>query len=75
MWKALQKRTEQVLPNAAERGELALSVLKRRRWGSPRACLDSFLYLRHELGLEDIVQIEDDEGNIYGDAEEVSAGE
>ena len=46
MWKALKKRTEQVLPVAAERGELALSVLKRRRWGSARAVLDSYVYLR-----------------------------
>lgn len=70
MWKALHKRTQQMLPHAAERGELALSVLKRRRWGSPRACLDSFLYLRKELGLEDIVQIEDGAGNVYSDLPE-----
>lgn len=59
MWKALQKRTEEVLPGAAERGEQALAAVKKRRWGNARNVLDSYVQLRDELGIEDLVQIED----------------
>lgn len=62
MWKALQKRAEEVLPVAAERGEQVLTAVKKRRWGSARAALDSFLLVRDELGIEDIVRIEDAAG-------------
>ena len=59
MWKALQKRTEEVLPAAAERGEQALAAVKKRRWGNARNVLDSYVQLRDELGIEDLVKIED----------------
>ena len=64
MWKALQKRTEEVLPGAAERGEQALAAVKKRRWGNARNVLDSYVQLRDDLGIEDLVQIED----AYGEA-------
>jgi hypothetical protein len=65
MWQALQKRTEEVLPVAAQRGELALLAVKKRRWGNPRNALDSFMLVRDELGIEDLVQIQDPSGAVY----------
>jgi hypothetical protein len=63
MWKALEKRAEEVLPVAAERGERALAAVKRRRWGSATNALDSYRYVRDELEIGDLVRIEDAWGN------------
>jgi hypothetical protein len=65
MWKALEKRTEEVLPVAAERGERALTQVKRRRWGSATNALDTYCYVRDELDIGDIVRIEDAWGNEH----------
>lgn len=65
MWAALRKRIEEVLPSAAERGELASRALKRKRWGTAQACLNSMVYVRDELGLADIATITDGAGREY----------
>ena len=65
MWKALQKRAEEVVPVAAERGEGVLTAVKKKRWGSASAALESYMRVREELGVEDIVRIEDASGNAY----------
>ena len=65
MWRALQKRAEEVLPNAAARGELVLAAVKKHRWGSARNAIESFIAVRDELGIDDLVQVEDG----YGEAQ------
>lgn len=65
MWKALAKRTEEVLPNAAHRGEQALLAVKKRRWGNAKNALESFVLLRDELGIGDLVKVEDAYGTEY----------
>jgi hypothetical protein len=65
MWKALQKRAEEVVPVAAERGEQVLTAVKKKRWGSASAALESYIRVREELGVEDMVRIEDASGVAY----------
>jgi hypothetical protein len=65
LWDPLRKRINEVLPVAAERGELAGNALRRRRWGTARACLVSLVNVRDELGLGDIARIEDGAGNPF----------
>jgi hypothetical protein len=62
MWDALRKRVEEVLPVAAERAELAGRALRRRRWGTAQACLNSFVNVRDELELGDVAIIVDGAG-------------
>ena len=50
------------MPVAAERGEQVLTAVKKRRWGTAAAALESYLRVREELGIEDIVRIEDAHG-------------
>jgi hypothetical protein len=59
MYEALRKRIEEVLPVAAERGRLAGLALRRKRWGTARAALESLVNVRDELGLGDLATIED----------------
>lgn len=65
MWDALRKRVEEVLPVAAERAEMAGRALRRRRWGTAQACLNSLVYVRDELGLGDIATVTDGAGREY----------
>ena len=59
MFEALRKRMEEALPLAAERGEAAGRVLRRRRWGNAGACVESLVNVRNELELGDVAAIED----------------
>lgn len=65
MYEALRKRTEEVLPVAAERADLASRALKRRRWGTASACLASLINIRDELGLADLATITDGAGREH----------
>lgn len=65
MWLALQKRAMEVVPEAASLGERALLALKKRRWGTAAAALDSLCYVRDELGIQDLVRIEDGNGTEF----------
>ena len=59
MFEALRKRMEEVLPSAAERGEAAGRALRRRRWGTAAAAVESLVNVREELGLGDVAAIAD----------------
>lgn len=63
MYEALRKRLEEALPVAAERGRLAGLALRRKRWGTARAALESLVNVRDELGLGDVATIEDPRTN------------
>ncbi len=65
MWEALRKRVEEALPVAAARAELAGRALRRRRWGTSDACLNSLVYVRDDLGLADVAVITDGAGREY----------
>jgi len=65
MWGALRKRVEEVLPVAAGRAELAGRALRRRRWGTADACLNSLVNVRDELGLADVAIVVDGAGREY----------
>jgi len=65
MYEALRKRVEEVLPVAAERADVASRALRRRRWGTAQACLNSLVYIRDDLGLGDVAVITDGAGREY----------
>jgi hypothetical protein len=65
MYEALRKRAEEALPVAAERAGLASRALRRRRWGSANACLNSLVNVRDDLSLGDLALITDGAGREY----------
>jgi len=59
MWGSLKKRMEKSLPASVESGERALRAVRRHRWSSPGACLQSLVAVREELELQKVALIED----------------
>ncbi len=59
MWEGLRKSVRETVPAAAERGELALSIVRQYGWGGPGACLESMVGVRNALELSGLALIED----------------
>lgn len=59
MWTGLGRAMREALPNACERGELAVVTVRQFGWGSAGACLQSLVGARNELKLGSLALIED----------------
>ena len=55
----LRKTVRETVPAAAERGELALSIVRQYGWGGPGACLESMVGVRNALELSGLALVED----------------
>lgn len=64
MWTSLRKRTHAELPEAAEMGDMAVTEIRRFRWGSAQACVQSLVAVRDVLGMQRIAQVLDRRSDI-----------
>jgi len=59
MWRGLRTRTAEELPEAAEMGDLAVTEIRRFRWGSAQACVQSLVAVRNVLGMQRVAAVLD----------------